>query len=92
MAMYGISIMPMIRKLNPSIVQKWNADGSMAGTLPDLLDAFKILETIGKAFGYFVNAPKCQLIVKNCLRKKAERIFNNSEFEITDGTRVLGLF
>ena len=89
--MYGISIMPMIRKLNPSIVQKWYADdGSMAGTLPDLLDAFKTLKTIGKAFGYFVNAPKCQLIVKNCLRKKAERIFKNSEVEITDGTRVLG--
>ena len=91
MAMYGISIMPMIRKLNPSIVQKWYTDdGSMAGTLPDLLDAFKTLKTIGKAFGYFVNAPKCQLIVKNCLRKKAERIFKNSEVEITDGTRVLG--
>ena len=91
MAMYGISIMPMIRKLNPSIVQKWYADdGSMAGTLPDLLDAFKTLKTIGKAFGYFVYAPKCQLIVKNCLRKKAERIFKNSEVEITDGTRVLG--
>ena len=91
MAMYGISIMPMIRKLNPSIVQKWYADdGSMAGTLPDLLDAFKTLKTIGKAFGYFVNAPKCQLIVRNCLHKKAERISKNSEVEITDGNRVLG--
>ena len=91
MAMYGISIMPMIRKLNPSILQKWYADdGSMAGTLPDLLDAFKALETIGKAFGYFFNAPKCQLIVKNCIRKKAERIFKNTEVEITNCTRVLG--
>ena len=83
MALYGISIMPV----NPSIVQKWYADdGSMAGTVPYLLDAFKTLETIGKAFGYFVNAPKCQLIVKKCLRKKAECIFKNSEVEITDGT------
>ena len=87
MAMYGISIMPMITKFNPSIVQKWYVDdGSMAGTLPDLLDAFKTLETTGKAFGYFVNATKCQPIVKNCSRKKAERISKNSEVEITDGT------
>ena len=87
MAIYGISILPIIRKFNPSIVQKWYAnDGNMAGTLPDLLDAFKTLESIGKAFGYFVNAPKCQLIVKNCLLTKAERIFKNSEVENTDVT------
>ena len=55
-----------------------------------MLDAFKPLETLGKAFGYFVDAPKYQLIVKNCLRKKTERIFKNSEVEITDGARILG--
>ena len=87
MAMYGISIMPMVRNLNPSIAQKWYADdGSRTGTLLYLLDSFKTLETIEKAFGYFVNAPKSLLIVKNCLRKKAERTFKNSEVEITDGT------
>ena len=52
MALYGISIMPMVRNLNPSIAQKWYADdGSRAGTLLYLLDSFKTLETIEKAFG-----------------------------------------
>ena len=74
MLMYGIAIKPLILKLQtPRTVQKWYADdGNAAGTLQQLHELFENLSNQGPSFGYPVNAPKCQLIVKSSTKQKAE--------------------
>ena len=42
------------------------------------------------AFGYTVNAPKYQLIVKETSKIKALMLFEGTAVEIVDGCRVLG--
>ena len=90
--MYGIASRPLIDRMNmESVSQKWHADdGTAAGTIEKLLLFFKQLNKIGEGFGYFVNAPKCQLIVKPHTIEKAKHIFNNTNVQIVDGARVLG--
>ena len=92
MLMYGIASGPLIDRMNmESVLQKWYADdGTAAGTIEKLLLFFKQLNKIGEGFGYFVNAPKCQLIVKPHTIEKAKRIFNKTNVQIVDGARVLG--
>ena len=42
------------------------------------------------AFGYTVNAPKFQLILKEASKIKALILFEGTAVEIVDGCRVLG--
>ena len=56
MAMYGVAIIPLIRKLDQKeIMQKGFADdGNAAGSLQNLRKMLDLVETTGKGFGYFV--------------------------------------
>ena len=74
MLMYDIASRPLIDRMNmESVAQKWYADdGPAAGTIEKLLLFFKQLNKIDEGFGYFVNAPKCQLIVKPHTIEKAK--------------------
>ena len=66
MAMYAISVLSLINVLRECDVnQTWFADDAMAGgSLNDLRGWWSRLVTLGPAYGYFVNAVKTWLIVK----------------------------
>ena len=65
MAMYGIAILPLISRLhNDSLTQKrYAGDSSVVGRLKDIRALFDKLTQLGPMYGYFVNPPKCQLII-----------------------------
>ena len=77
MLMNGVAIKSPILKLQkPKIVQNLYADiGNAVGSLQQLHEFFENLSNQGPRFGYHVNAPKCQLIVKPLTQQKAESIF-----------------
>ena len=80
MLMYGIAIKPPILKLQtPRTVQKWYADnGNAAWTLQQLHELFENLSNQGPSFGYHVNVPKLQLIVKPSTKQKAKIFLRKS--------------
>ena len=92
MAMYGIAILPLISRLhNDSLTQQWYADDrSVIGKLKDIRALFDKLTQLGPKYGYFVNPPKCQLIIKPGGERQASIEFAGTNVEITQGARVLG--
>ena len=71
--------------------QKWYVDViSAIGPLEDLLLFFKQLTEHGTYFGYSVNDPKCQLIVKDLSKLKALWLFERTRVQNVEGCRVLG--
>ena len=67
MAMYGLAIIPLIKRLSvDDVIQKWYADdGNAVGKLSNLRTVLDKIVSLGKFFGYHVKASKCQLIVKD---------------------------
>ena len=93
MAMYGVTTLPLLRFVqNMLVLQKWYADdGSAVRRLEtDLLLFFLQLTEHGSCFGYTVNAPKCQVIVKKASKIKASKFFEGTAVEFVDGCLVLG--
>ena len=82
MAMYGIAILPLITRLhNDSLTQKWYADdGSVDGKLKDIRALFDKLTELGPKYGYLVNPPKCQLIIKPGGKRQASIVFASKNF------------
>ena len=73
------------------MLQIWYAhDRSAVGRLKDLFLFFKHFTEHGSCFGYRVNAPKCQLIVKEASMIKTLRLFEGRAVGIVDGCCVLG--
>jgi len=62
MAMYALSTVPLINKLEGLATQVWFADD--AGSLVDLLNWWKQLSTLGPGYGYYANAAKSWFVVK----------------------------
>ena len=64
MAMYGVSILPLIQLVsNDQVKLKWYADdGNTVGSLANLHQIMRMLLEHGPSFGY--NLTKCHLIVK----------------------------
>ena len=91
-AMYGIAILPLISRLhNDFWTQKWYADdGSVIGKLKDIRALFDKLTQLGPMYGYLVNPPKCQLIIKPRGERQASTEFAGTNVEITQGARLLG--
>ena len=92
MARYRIGITPLIELLQkPNVTQKWYADdGSAAGDLKSLCAILDNLDGHGKAFGYNVKSSKCQLIVKENLRDRAIKVFEDTNITMVHGLKVLG--
>ena len=92
MAMHGIGIIPLIELLQkPNVTQKWYADdGSAAGDLKSLRAIVNNLDVHGKAFGYNVKPPKCQLIEKENRRDSAIKVFEGTNITMVEGFRLLG--
>ena len=76
---------------NTQVSQNWYEDkGSAVGSSGDLLLFCKQLTEHGSCFRYSMNAPKCQLIVKEESKIKALRLLEGTTVEIVDGCSVLG--
>ena len=92
MAMYGVAIIPLIRKLDQKeIMQKWFADdGNAVGSLQNLRKMLDLVETTGQGFGYFVKPSKCHLICKPEYAEEAKKIFHGTNIKIVEGHRILG--
>ena len=73
------------------MTQKWYADdGSVVGKIEDIRALFDKLTELGPNYGYLVNPPKCQLIIKPGGERQLSTVFAGTNVEITQGARVLG--
>ena len=94
MAMYAF-ITPLIKRLKeqvPTTSQVWFADdSSAAGRLVALRNWWQHLIILGPEFGYFPNAGKTTVVVKEEFLKQAKVLFDETGMKITtDGHKVLG--
>ena len=80
----------MTRLQNDSLIQKWYADGgSVVGNLKDIGKFFNKPTQFGPKYGYLVNPPNCQLIIKPGGKRQASTVFAGTNVELTLGARVL---
>ena len=95
MATYALAISPLFNSLNekaPNASQVWFADDSNAvGRLEALRDWWQHLADIGPEYGYFPNASKTTMVVKEECLDRAKELFENTGITITtDGHKMLG--
>ena len=91
---YVIATVPLVHHPmeSTSVRQVWLADDATAGgLLHHLKDWWNELEETGPDFGYYANATKSWLIVKEEHHEQAVNVFGNSGVKITkEGQRHLG--
>ena len=93
MAMYFVSVTPLIASLQDSNVkQVWFADDATAGgTLHGLRGFWPRLQDLGSYYGYYPNTLKTWLIVKLAYSLDAQRLFEGTGVQVTvEGKRHLG--
>ena len=93
MGMYAVGIIPLIRELQGNGgKQLWYADdASDAGSLKQIRSWWDVLRTRGPSYGYFPNATKSWLLVKENVVQQARALFEDSGINITiEGRRLLG--
>ena len=91
--MYSIAITPLIHRLeDEGSEQVWLADDATSGeTLTSLRTWWDRLTEIGQDYGYYPNASKTWLIVKEGSLEEATAIFEGTDVTITvKGRRHLG--
>ena len=93
MVMYALASLPLIYSLSdPNILQVWYADdASSVGKLNDLRTWWDSLLSTGPSYGYFPNASKTYLLVKEDWVEAANGIFGDTGVSIElNGRKVLG--
>ena len=93
MAMYAIGILPLIYHLeNEDVKQTWFADDAIAGgSLTHLRTWWDRVTEAGPNYGYYPNASKTWLIVKEKCLEEATALFEGTGISITaEGKRHLG--
>ena len=90
--MYALGILPLIQRLNVAARQVWFADDSTArGKLNQIKLWWSMVNTIGPEYGYYPNAAKSWLIVKEDHLEAAERLFAGTGVNVTaEGKQHLG--
>ena len=84
MAMYGLAVLPLIKKLAEEAKQVWYADDATGGgKLEQLRRWWDKINECGPAFGYFPNAVKTGLIVKESQLALAKELFRDTGVQIT---------
>ena len=94
MAMYSVSVTPLIASLQDSRVkQVWFTDDATAGgTLHGLHDWWSRLQDLGSLYGYSPNASKTWLIVEHAYFSDAQWLFEGTGVQVTvEGKRHLGV-
>ena len=92
MAMYGMAVTPLIRRLADQCKQIWYADDANGGgRISQLKSWWDLLTKIGPSFGYYPNAEKTWLLVKEEHFELATTTFQSTGVQITtEGRRLLG--
>ena len=93
MAMYAVATTPLIHRLaDENLKQVWFADdASAAGKLTDIVKWWDTISHVGPEYGYFPNASKTWLIVKEEHLEHANNTFQGTGVVITsEGKRHLG--
>ena len=95
MALYALAISPLIDQLRarcPAVHQAWYADDATgASTCRKLRQWWNELSTSGPSFGYYPNASKTYLVVKETHEASAKQTFAGTDVHITThGKRHLG--
>ena len=92
MSMYGIAILPLIKKLSNMCKQLWFADDAAAGgEINHLSEWWANLKSLGPTFGYYPNPSKTWLLVKEEYLETAKEIFSESSINISStGRQHLG--
>ena len=93
MAMYAIAVNPLIHRLKQDTTKQiWFADAATArGKLNNLREWWDCLTNIGPEYGYFPNASKTWLIVKEGYKDEATSAFEGTQVVITEeGQKYLG--
>ena len=93
--LYALAIAPFIRQLKdscPEVCQAWYADGATgASSCTKLCQLWDELADRGPSFGYYSNASKTYLVVKEEILESAESAFAKKDGHITtNGKRHLG--
>ena len=87
MSMYALATSPLINKLKqlcPDVKQVWYADDATGvANCTKLRGWWDELSTHGPVFGYYPNAPKTHLIVKEEHEARATEAFNGTGVHIT---------
>ena len=83
MAMYTIGTLPLISRLTGLVKQCWYADDSAAGgKLSKLKQWWDLLSSVGPCYGYFPNATKTILIVKETVLLMLEQFLETVTFRL----------
>ena len=93
MAMYAIAVNPLIHRLKQDTTKQiWFADDATAGgKLNNLREWWDCLTNIGPEYGYFPNASKAWLVVKEGYKDEATSAFEGTQVVITEeGQKYLG--
>ena len=85
MAIYSVSVTPLIASLQDSRVkQVWfDDDATAGGTLHGLHDWWSRLQDLGSLYGYSPNASKTWLIVKRAYFSDTQRLFEGTGVQVT---------
>ena len=84
MPFYALATIPLIKSLPNHIKQVWYADdGTALGSVRHLRNWWNELNSIGPSFGYFPNAEKTWLVVKDDQQLEAEALFHDTDINIT---------
>jgi len=92
MSMYALSTVPLIHRLEDISTQVWFADdAAAAGSLVDVLSWWRKLSALGPGFGYYTNASKSWLVVKENYYDAVCHLFAGTSLKITtEGHPYLG--
>jgi hypothetical protein len=93
MILYGIRMLPLIRKLKvefPNLYQPWYADDAgAAGGFEEIHSMFDRLVELGQKYGYYPEQSKSIIVVSNKNLSRALEFFEG--FNVTTGNRYLEL-
>ncbi len=89
MVMYAIVTKPINMKLSKEHTKHvWSADdASASGDLHSVRKWLDTLNNIGLDYGYYPNASKTWLVVKDGCQIKANEVFGNTQVHISEGSQ-----
>ena len=94
MSIVAVALIPLIRELDEltDVIQLWyRDDATVTGEMSELRKWCDNINTLGKPYGYFPNACKTVLLVREELYERACRYFEGSNVMIrTNGVKLLG--
>ncbi|KAL5467485.1 hypothetical protein EMCRGX_G031714 [Ephydatia muelleri] len=83
MPMYALGILPLIQRSTGDILQVWYADDASAtGIIHNLREWWGKITTIGPSYGYYANATKTWLVVKDAHLASATSAFLGTNVNI----------